>query len=84
MTGSSQVQDGLIAAVLQDPFIVGVGVFLIGTITMVVVLALTTTQRWHDRRHQNRSELMCDHCRDRQRQNPASAPQMRVLGERRW
>jgi hypothetical protein len=50
---------------------------------MAAVMAVTTTQRWHDRHHQQRSELMCDHCRERLRANPASAPRMRVLGEPR-
>jgi hypothetical protein len=77
------VADGY-SALLLDPFIVGVGVFLIGTVVMVVALTVTTQRRWHDRHHQARGELMCTWCRDRQRQNPASAPRMRVLGERRW
>lgn len=72
------------SALLLDPFIVGVSVFLIGAVALVVALGVTSTQRWHDRHHTARSELMCDHCRDRLRQSPASAPRMRVLGERRW
>lgn len=72
------------SALLLDPFIVGVSVFLIGALALVIVLAVTSTQRWHDRHHQQRSELMCDRCRDRMRFNPEAAPRMRVLGERRW
>ena len=70
-------------AVLRDPMVVGLTVFVVGALVMAAVMAATTTQRWHDRHHQSRSELMCDHCRERQRSNPESAPRMRVLGESR-
>ena len=69
--------------VLRDPVIVAMSVFVVGALVMAVVMAVTTTRRWHDRRHQSRSELMCDHCRERRRISPESAPRMRVLGESR-
>lgn len=74
----------MIELILRDPVIVGLAVFVVGALTMAVVMAVTSTRRWHDRHHQNRSELMCDHCRERRQSNPESAPRMRVLGERRW
>lgn len=70
--------------VLTDPIIVGLSTFILGALVLAVAMAVTSTRRWHDRHHQNRSELMCDHCLERRHANPSSAPRMRVLGERRW
>lgn len=69
--------------VLRDPVVIALVVFVVGALAMAAVMAVTTTQRWHDRHHQTRSELMCDPCRERRRINPETAPRMRVLGEPR-
>lgn len=68
---------------LLDPVIMGAGVFVFGTVAIVVFIAATTTQRWHDKHHQSRSELMCDHCRERRFTDPANSPPLRVLGDPR-
>lgn len=68
---------------LLEPFIIGTAVFMFGTAVMVIFIAATTTRRWHNKHHQNRSELMCDHCRERRNTDPLNAPPLRVLGEPR-
>lgn len=68
---------------MTDPIIVFTVVFILGTAVMMCFIAATTTRRWHDHHHQNRSELMCDHCRDRRDELGAAAPPLRVLGEPR-
>jgi hypothetical protein len=65
------------------PLIVGLATFLLGALGLSVVMAVTTSKPWHDRHHTNRSELMCDHCRERRRISPGTAPRLRVLGEPR-
>lgn len=63
--------------------ILGLLVFVTGAAVMVLFIAATTTRRWHDRHHQSRSELMCDHCRDRRNDDPLNSPPLRVLGDPR-
>lgn len=59
-----------------------VGTFGIGSTVMFAFIAYTTSEKWHNKNHKNRSELICDHCRARKR-NDVNAPPMRIIGEKR-
>lgn len=61
--------------------IAGLLVFVVGSLVMIAFIGFTTTRRWHDKHHVNRTELMCDHCRERFTQG--GAPPLRVLGDPR-
>lgn len=74
----------MIRELLTDPIIVFSVVFVLGAAMLVCFITATTTRRWHDRHHQSRSELMCDHCRARHESlGPNAAPPFRVLGDPR-
>lgn len=65
-----------------DPAVV-LAVLLVGAPIMIAIVMLGQRESWHDRHHKTRSELMCNRCRDRFRQDPRNAPRYRVLGGRR-
>lgn len=51
---------------LRDPWIVLGASFTLGLLLLACGLLVTSTQRWHDRRHTARGvtdPIGCDHCR---------------------